>query len=140
MPAGFFALIIVHVSAVLVKISLFFAIPRLRSVDDVRTFLSRWRPVQRGADWVVWLTGAGLIALTNWHLLTQTWMLVSIVLYLLVFVLIRFVLMRELDQISASRKRIAEDEIRHLRTSNWCVGLVAIGLLGVIGYLMMTRP
>jgi uncharacterized membrane protein SirB2 len=139
-PTVVLALIIVHVVAVLLKLALFFIIPRLANVDEVRNFLKRWRPVQRAADWVLWITGAGLLAFTDWRLLKQTWMLVSIALYLLVFVLIRVALMKELENVAASKKRFAVDEVRRLRTNNWCVGLVSAGLLGVIAYLMITKP
>lgn len=133
-------LIVVHIVAVLSKLTLFFAIPRLQTVDSVRTFITRYRPMERSADVVLWLTGAGLLYFASWSMLRQTWMIVSLILYLFVFIAIRFALTRELQKISQSRKLYAADELRKLRTNNWCVGILAVVLLGVIAYLMMAKP
>lgn len=140
MPAVLVPLIIVHVTAVLSKLTLFVAIPRLKSVEHVRTFLRKYRPFERSADVVLWITGAGLIYFTSWRMLQQTWMLVAIALYLLVFVAIRFALTRELRNISQSKKQLASEELKRLRTNNWCVGIIAVVFLGIIAYLMMTKP
>lgn len=140
MPAIFVPLIILHVTAVLAKLSVFFAIPRLRSVEQVTAFLRRYRPLERAADWILWLTGAALLYFTSWKMLRQTWMLASIFLYLLVFLLIRFALTKELHNIAASKKVLATAELAKLRVSNWCVGIIAIAFLGIIAYLMMTKP
>ncbi len=140
MPVVLMPLIVIHVSAVLAKLGIFFVIPRLNSVEQVRHFVERYRPVEKAADWILWLTGAGLVAFSSWHILLQTWMLVSIGLYLIVFLAVRFALTRELEKIAESKKLYARDELKKLRTNNWCVGILAVALLGIIAYLMMTQP
>lgn len=140
MPTVLIPLIVVHVTAVLSKFSLFFAIPRLRSVEAVRGFLAKYRPFERAIDGVLWLTGALLIYFTSWQMLRQTWMIVAIALYLLVFVTIRVAITRVLRQIAGSKKLYAHDELKRLRTNNWCVGILAAVLLGIIAYLMMVKP
>jgi hypothetical protein len=139
-PAVLIPLIVIHVSAVLAKLGVFFVIPRLDSVEQVRRFVQRYRPVEKTADWILWLTGAGLVAFTSWRILLQTWMLVSIGLYLIVFLAVRFALTRELENIAESKKLYARDELKRLRTNNWCVGILSVVLLGIIAYLMMTQP
>jgi hypothetical protein len=139
-PAVLIPLIVIHVSAVLAKLGVFFVIPRLNSVEQVRRFVQRYRPVEKTADWILWLTGAGLVAFTRWRILLQTWMLVSIGLYLIVFLAVRFALTRELENIAESKKLYARDELKRLRTNNWCVGILSVVLLGIIAYLMMTQP
>lgn len=140
MPAVLVPLIVVHVCAVVSKLSVFFVIPRLTSVQAVQGFLRKFRPYERGADWILWLTGAGLLYFASWQMLRQTWMIVSILLYLLVFVMIRYALMKELVKISNSKKLLATEELRKLRVNNWCVGIIAVILLGVIASLMMAKP
>lgn len=133
-------LIAVHVVAVMSKLSLFVAVPRLRTVDEVQHFLKRYKPFEKTANWILWITGAGLLYFASWRMLEQTWMLVSIGLYLLVFFFIRFALMRELEKIADSKKLLAATELGKLRVNNWCVGILSVVLLAVIAYLMMTKP
>lgn len=140
MPTVLIPLIVVHVSAVVAKLGVFFRIPRLQSVADVKTFLQRYKPYERTADLILWITGAGLIYFASWQMLRQTWMLVSIGLYLLVFVMVRYALMKELQKIGASKKLLATDELKKLRVNNWCVGIISVVLLGIIATLMMTKP
>ncbi|GMA49599.1 hypothetical protein GCM10025857_09560 [Alicyclobacillus contaminans] len=140
MPVVFVPLLIVHIGAVLTKLSVFFVVPRLDSVERVRSFIRRFRPVERTSDALLWITGAGLIAFTSWRMLLQPWMLASIALYIVVFLAVRFALTKELEQIAASKKLYARDELKKLRTNNWCVGILAVVLLGIIAYLMMTKP
>ena len=140
MPTVLVLLITLHIAAVLAKLSLFFAIPRLKSVEHVKAFLRRYRPFERSADVTLWVTGASLIYFASWKLLFQSWMLISLGLYLLVFLLIRFVLTRELRSIAQSKKLLAAEELGKLRVSNWCVGIIAAVFLAVIAYLMMTKP
>lgn len=133
-------LIIVHVSAVMAKLAIFFIIPRLRDVEQVRATLVAYKPFERTADWVLWLTGAGLVYFANWKMLTQAWMLASIGLYLIVFIAIRFALTREMEKISTSKKLHAQAELKRLRFNNLCVSTTAVAFLGIIAYLMITKP
>lgn len=139
-PPVMILILILHIVAVLSKLTVFLVIPRLDSVASVRTFLVRYRPFERTADVVLWITGLLLLYFARWSMLRQTWMIVSIALYLLVFIAIRFGLTRELNRISDSKKLLATEELKRLRVNNWCVGLLAVGLLAVIAYLMMTQP
>ncbi|WDL98213.1 DUF2269 family protein [Alicyclobacillus sp. ALC3] len=140
MPAVLVPFIVVHVSAVIAKLGVFFRIPRLQSVAEVNGFLKRYKPYERTADWILWVTGAGLLYFASWQMLRQTWMIVSIGLYLLVFVMVRYALMKELEKIASSKKLLATDELKRLRINNWCVGIITVVLLGVIATLMMTKP
>ena len=140
MPTILVPLIVMHVTAVLSKFSLFFAIPRLKSVEAVKSFLAKYRPFERTADWILWITGAFLIYFSSWQLLRQSWMIVSLALYLLVFISIRFALTGYLRKIADSKKLYAHDELKRLRTNNWCVSIIAVVLLGIIAYLMMVKP
>lgn len=140
MPTVMVPFIVVHIVAVLSKLTVFFAIPQLNSVDSVRRFTARYRPFERTADAVLWLTGGGLLYFASWSMLRQTWMIVSLALYLFVFLSIRYALTRELRKISDSKKLYAAEELRKLRTNNWCVGILAVVILGVIAYLMMAKP
>lgn len=140
MPAVMVPMIVVHVIAVLSKLSLFVAVPRLKSVEQVKAFMAKYRPFERTANWVLWITGVGLLYFASWRMLMQTWMWVSIVLYLLVFFFMKFALLKELEKIADSRKLLAATELGKLRVNNWCVGILSIVLLGVIAYLMMTKP
>jgi hypothetical protein len=140
MPAVMVPLIVVHVIAVLSKLSLFVAVPRLNSVDQVKIFMARYRPFEKTANWVLWITGAGLLYFASWRMLMQTWMWVSIALYLLVFFFMKFALLKELEKIADSRKLLAVAELGKLRINNWCVGILSVVLLGVIAFLMMTKP
>lgn len=135
-----FATVIIHVVAVFAKLGMFFVVPRLRTVEQVRYFLQKYRPYERVVDIVLWITGLLLCYFAKWQMMRQTWMIVSLILYLLVFVLIRVVLTRELVNISESKKLLATTELAKLRTSNWCVAVIAVALLGIISYLMTTRP
>lgn len=140
MPILLVPLIVIHVMAVISKLSLFFIVPRLHSVEQVRHFIQRYKPFERGANWVLWITGAGLLFLARWKILMETWMLVSIGLYLLVFFFIKFALIRELEKVADSKKLLAVSELGRLRVNNWCVGILSVVLLGVIAYLMMAKP
>ncbi len=140
MPAALVPFLVVHVTAVLAKLSIFVMIPRLKTIEHVRSFLKKYRPFERGADWVLWITGLGLLYFASWKMLRQTWMIASIALYLLVFFFIRFALTRELQKIAGSKKLLAKDEFKRLRTNNWCVATLAVAFLGIIAYLMITKP
>lgn len=140
MPIVLVFIILIHVLAVLAKLRIFFAIPRLKSVEAVKIFQHHYRKFERIADGILWVTGISLLAFAKWKMLQQTWMLVSIALYIIVFLAIRFALTRELEKISHSNKILASEELKRLRTNNWCVGVLAVVFLGVIAYLMMTKP
>lgn len=137
---AFPAILTVHLLAVLAKLSLFPFIPRLRDVARVRTFYERYRRVDRIANWTMWITGALLLTVTSWSLLLQPWLLISMLLYILVFVAIRYVLVRRLALIAKSQKVLALDELKLFRTESACVIVLALALLGAIGYLMVHKP
>ena len=140
MPAVFIPLIVVHVGAVLAKLSVFFVVPRLTVWNASKRSSSgsdRWKERPTG------FCGSpepGLLACTSWRMLMQTWMLVSIGLYIIVFLAVRFALTKELENIANSKKLYAREELKKLRTNNWCVGILSVVLLGIIAYLMMTKP
>ncbi|MDP9727602.1 DUF2269 family protein [Alicyclobacillus tolerans] len=140
MPAIFMPVLVVHLIAVCSKLTIFFAIPRLRSVAGVTRFIQRYRPFETTANILLWITGGLLVLFSSLKMLEQAWMIISLLLYLLVFVAIRYGLFRELQKISDSRKILAEAELKRLRVSNWCIGILAVALLAIIAYLMSVQP
>jgi len=140
MPIVLIPFILIHITAVLSKLRIFIAVPKLKSVQEVQSFMSKYKPYERIADWILWLSGIGLLYFAGWKMLIQPWMLISIGLYLIVFIAIRFALINELNKVGTSQKVYANDELKRLRTNNWCVGILAIAFLGIIAYLMMTKP
>lgn len=136
----FYAILPFHLAAVLAKLSVFAYVPRLRDAEAVKAFFARYKRWDRIANWAMWITGALLIAVTSWRFLLQAWLLVSMLLYILLFVIIRAIMFRRLRLIAESRKVFAREELQVLRTESWCVAIVAIGLLGGIGFLMATKP
>ncbi len=136
----FYPILVVHLLAVIAKISVFFTIPKLRDVQSVQAFFRRYQRVDRMANYTMWMTGVLLILVTSWRLLLQMWLLVSMLLYILVFLLIRGILFRRLRIIADSKKLFARDELKLLRTESYCVLVAAVALLGGIGYLMIHKP
>ena len=136
-----FALILgLHLIAVAIKIGVLFYIPFLKNVEMIRKFLDLYQKVDRYADWTLWLTGASMFLVTSWKYLLQMWMLVSMLLYTLIFYIIKRVIVGRMNKIIESNKVFARDEIKTLKVENYCVIVVSIGLLGVIGALMVTKP
>jgi hypothetical protein len=131
--------IIIHILAVICKLGIFVLVPRVDSVAAAEGLIARYKPYERTFDWVLWITGAALLLFAR-VLLSKPWMLVSIALYTLVFILIRVAVWGSLTKVAASKKRFAREEISKLKTNNWCVALVVVGLLAVIAYLMMAKP
>jgi len=136
----FIPILVVHLLAVVAKLSLFPLIPRLRDVHSVQVFYSRYKKMDRFANWAMWTTGVLLLWVTSWRLLLQTWMLLSLFLYILVFVAIRYVLVRRLRLIAGSHKRLAVEELKLFRIESICVFIASLALLGGIGYLMVHKP
>ncbi|MCI0183247.1 MAG: DUF2269 family protein [Acidibacillus sp.] len=136
----FYSILSVHLLAVLAKISVFFTIPRLKDVESVQSFFRRYQVTDRIANYTMWITGALLLVVTSWKLLLQMWLLVSMLLYILVFLLIRGIVFRRLRIIADSQKLYARDELKLLRVESYCVMGAALGLLGGIGYLMVHKP
>ncbi|MCY0875217.1 MAG: DUF2269 family protein [Firmicutes bacterium] len=133
-------ILIVHLLAVTAKLVLFPFVPRLRDVKSVRAFYTWYRPLDRISNWVLWITGFLLVAVTSWRLLLQMWLLLSILLYIVVFLAIRMVLVRRLKLIADSQKVLAHDELKLFRVETACVVVVVLGLLGAIGYMMVNKP
>jgi hypothetical protein len=137
---AFLIILAVHVATVAVKLAVLFYIPRLKDVAQIQQFLGKYKKMDRWTDYSLWVTGILLFATTSWRLLLQRWLLLSMLIYSLVFVLIKVVLIRRLEWISSSRKIYAKAEIGKLQFENWCVGIVIVFLMLSIGALMMTKP
>ncbi|MGB8956671.1 MAG: hypothetical protein WCC10_14945 [Tumebacillaceae bacterium] len=136
-----FALILaLHLIAVVIKIGVLFYIPFLKNVEMIRKFLGLYKKIDRYADWSLWLTGASMFLVTSWEYLLQMWMLVSMLLYTLIFYVIKRVIVGRMNKIIESNKVFARDEIKTLKVENYCVIVVSIGLLGAIGALMVNKP
>jgi hypothetical protein len=96
--------------------------------------------IDRIANYTLWGTGAGMVLASSIELLFQMWLLVSMALYTLIFWIIKLVIMRRLNAIIESNKVYARDEIKTLRTENYCVIIVSVALFGCIGFLMANKP
>ncbi|HEU4965234.1 MAG TPA: hypothetical protein VFV52_15505 [Bacilli bacterium] len=136
----FYTILVLHLIAVFTKLAVLFYIPRLKDVEAIRNFLGTYKKIDRYADTFLWATGIGMVLATSIQLLLQVWLLVSMFLYLLIFVIVKRVVVRRMEQILASNKVYAREEIKRLRFENYCVIVAAVLLLGAIGSLMMTKP
>jgi hypothetical protein len=130
----------IHLLAVLVKLGVLFYIPALKNVAQIQAFLGKYKVIDRYANYSLWGTGIGMVLATSIELLFQMWLLVSMLLYTLIFYIIKRVIMGRMEAIIASNKIYARDEIRTLRVENYCVIVVSLGLFLAIGGLMMTKP
>ncbi|MDI3257995.1 MAG: hypothetical protein QJR01_09785 [Kyrpidia sp.] len=137
---AFYILLVFHLAAVAVKLAVLLYVPRLKEVEQIRAFLSTYRRLDWTTDWVLWLTGAGFFLVTSWRYLLQLWLLVSMLIYLLIFLLIKKVVVRGMKRIAATKKLHAYEEVSKLRFENVCTAVAVVGLLGIIAYLMITKP
>ncbi len=129
-----------HLIAVIAKLAVLFLIPRLKDVEQTRRFLATYRKFDRAADLLLWASGIAFFFVTSLAYLMQMWMLVSILLYMFVFYMIKRFLMRGLREVADSRKLYAEKELKSLRFQNVCVGLFSVFLMGCIAVMMITKP
>jgi hypothetical protein len=136
----FYIILVFHLIAVLIKLGVLFYIPTLKDVTQIKSFLGVYKKVDRWADIVLWASGAGMVLATSWRLLLQMWLLVSMLIYVLIFYIIKRVVLRRMEKIVASNKVFARDEIKTLRFENYCVIIASVILFGAIGTLMMTKP
>jgi hypothetical protein len=136
----FYPVLGAHILTVCYKLAILFRVPKLENVSQIKEFLTKFKKKERMTDYVLWATGAGLFLVTSIKLLLNLWMLVSMLLYTLIFLMIKYVIIRRLELIVKSKKIYAPDEIKTLRFENTCVAVVIVGILGGIGYLMMTKP
>jgi hypothetical protein len=136
----FYILLVFHLAAVVVKLGVLFYIPRLKDVTQVKRFFATYKKVDFWANILLWATGLGLVLSTSLKMLTQLWLLSSMLIYMLIFYIIKRVIFRRMQSIIDSNKIYARDEIRTLRVENWCVIVVSVGLFLAIGGLMMTKP
>lgn len=136
----FYLILSFHLFAVTVKLGLLFLIPRLQNVTQVQSFLFKYKKWDSAANWLLWLTGAAMVFTTSLEYLLQMWLLVSMLLYMLVFWIVKKVVMRGLQQVATSKKVHAHEELKKLRFENLCVIVTVFGLLAAIGTIMMTKP
>lgn len=139
MTVLFYLTLTLHLLAVFAKLGLLFVIPGLKNVAQVQTFLGKYKKFDAAANWTLWVTG-GLLVVANFRLLFQMWLLVSMLIYMVVFWVIKRVALQGMQEIAASNKIHAHEELRKLRFSNWCAIVVVFVLLMSIGTLMMTKP
>ncbi|MDI3328622.1 MAG: DUF2269 family protein [Alicyclobacillaceae bacterium] len=137
---AFYILLAFHLGAVAVKLAVLFYVPRLKDVRQIRAFLGTYRRLDWITDWVLWLTGAGFFFVTSWEYLLQLWLLVSMLIYLLIFIMIKKVVIGGMQRIAQTKKLHAYEEVSRLRFENLCTGVAVAGLLGMIAYLMITKP
>lgn len=136
----FYGLLTIHLFAVTVKLAVLFRTPFLQDKDGVVAFLSTYKKVDRTSDLTLWITAVGMILTTSIQYLLQMWLLVSMLLYTIIFWLIKRVVVRRMTDIATSKKIYAHEEMKKLRFENWCVAFTTLGLLMGIGSLMMTKP
>ncbi|PWK13343.1 hypothetical protein [Tumebacillus permanentifrigoris] len=136
----FYVILGLHLCAVVVKLGVLFYIPRLKSVENVQNFIGWYKKVDRAANYTLWGTGAGMVLATSWKMLFQMWLLVSMLIYTLIFVIIKKVVLSRMESIVETNKVYAHEEMSKLRFENFCVIVTALGLFGAIGYLMANKP
>ncbi|WP_047151054.1 DUF2269 family protein [Aneurinibacillus tyrosinisolvens] len=136
----FYFVLTFHLLAVAAKLAVLFLIPGLKSVEQTKRFLGIYRKTDRYADIVLWATGLGFFFVTSFQYLMQMWMLVSMLLYMFVFYMLKRFLMRGLTEVAESKKLHAEKELKSLRFQNLCVGLFSIFIMGCIAFMMITKP
>lgn len=136
----FYFVLVVHLLAVVFKLALLFYIPRLRDTEHVRKFLSFYQSYDSLSNYFLWGSGALLILVTSPKYLLQPWLLLSMVLYLGIFIIIKKVLLGGMQRIATSQKPFAHQEIQKLRFENLCVIITSLSILGAIGFLMVTKP
>lgn len=136
----FYLFLTIHLLAVTIKLGLLFLIPRLKNVAEVQNFLAKYKKMDSAANWSLWITGAAMVLSTSVQLLLQMWLLVSMLIYMVIFWIIKRVVLRGLQQVAASGKVHAHEEMKKLRFENLCVGITVFVLLMGIGTLMMTKP
>ncbi|GAX88944.1 hypothetical protein [Effusibacillus lacus] len=137
--AVFYVTLALHLLAVAFKLLLLFMIPRLKNVAQVQDFLVKYKKMDSAANRTLWLTGGAMI-LANYRLLFQMWLLVSMLIYMVIFWIIKQVALKGMEEVAASKKIHAREELRKLRISNWCAIIIVFILLMSIGTLMMTKP
>lgn len=137
---AFYIILAFHLAAVAVKLGVLLYVPRLKEVGQVRAFLSTYRRLDWITDWVLWLTGAGFFLVTSWRYLLQLWLLVSMLIYMIIFILIKVVVVGGMKKVAATKKLHAYEEVSRLRFENVCTIVSVVGLLGIIAYLMVTKP
>ncbi|MFC4769574.1 DUF2269 family protein [Effusibacillus consociatus] len=140
MKIAFYLILGLHLLAVAFKLGLLFLIPRLKNVEQVQSFLGRYKKMDSAANWCLWLTGGAMVFTTSLEYLLQMWLLVSMLIYMIIFWVVKRVVVRGMEEIAASKKIHAHEELRKLRIENLCVGVVVFILLMSIGTLMMTKP
>jgi len=136
----FYIILGFHLLAVIVKLGVLFYIPALKDVAQVSRFLGTYKKVDRFANYTLWATGFGMVAATSIELLFQLWLLSSMLIYTLIFYIIKRVIMGRMQKIVESNKVFDREGLRTLRVENYCVIVVSVGLFLAIGGLMMTKP
>jgi uncharacterized membrane protein SirB2 len=136
----FYFVLSFHLLAVAAKLAVLFLIPRLKDVEQTQRFLVTYRKLDRVADIVLWGTGLAFFFVTSFQYLLQMWLLVSMLLYMFVFYMLKRFLMRGLQEVANSRKIHAEKELKTLKFQNLCVGLFSLFLMGCIAFMMVNKP
>ncbi|MBL0386054.1 hypothetical protein JJB07_05250 [Tumebacillus sp. ITR2] len=136
----FYIILVFHLLAVLVKLGVLFYIPTLKTVEQVQKFLSPYKKIDRAADITLWVSAVAMIWAAGWQILLQMWLLVSMLIYALIFLIVKKVILGRMNSIVATNKVFARDEMSKLRFENACVIITAVALFGAIGYLMANKP
>ena len=136
----FYIILGFHLLAVIVKLGVLFYIPALKDVAQVSRFLGTYKKVDRFANHTLRATGFCMVAASSTELLFQLWLLSSMLIYTLIFYIIKRVIMGRMQKIVESNKVFDREGLRTLRVENYCVIVVSVGLFLAIGGLMMTKP
>jgi Zn-dependent protease with chaperone function len=136
----FYTILVLHLLAVSAKLIVLLKIPRLKNAEQTKQFLQSYRKWDITADVMIWITGLSFFFVTTFAYLMQTWLLVSMFLYMLIFFVMKKVLIRGLNKVVDSGKVHAETELKTLRVQNVCIAVFMLASLAGIGYLMATKP
>lgn len=129
-----------HLLAVIGKLAILFVIPRLKSAEQAQRTLNSYKKMDIWLETLLWSTGLGFFFVSSFAYLMQLWMIVSMLLYVLAFYIVKRILLRGLQNVVDSGKVFAEKELRTLRVQNGCVAIFILCSLAGIGYLMVVKP
>lgn len=132
--------LIIHLAAVTGKLFPLFRIPRLKDVEQTKEFLKSYKKIDIMADILLWATGLAFFFVTTFEYLLQPWLITSMLIYVLIFYMMKKILLRGMNQVVESGKLYAEKELKTLRTQNICIAIFIVASLAAIGYLMVNKP
>lgn len=136
----FYLVLTVHLLAVAGKLVPLFVIPRLKNVEQTQKLFQTYKKTDLLADVVLWITGLGFFFVSSFEYLLQPWLIISMLIYVVIFYITKKILVRGMGSVVESGKLYAEKELKILRTQSYCLAIFILASLAAIGYLMVNKP